>query len=49
MSAGVILVMPLTVALLLDYVPAGQTWAGSSVFNISRQIGRALAVAVFVP
>ncbi|MFJ7949479.1 MFS transporter [Streptomyces sp. NPDC096354] len=41
------LVMPPTTALLLDHVPANQTGTASGVFNTSRQIGGALAVAVF--
>ncbi|MFC9460577.1 MFS transporter [Streptomyces sp. NPDC056983] len=41
------LVMPPTTALLLDRVPAEQTGTASGVFNTSRQIGGALAVAVF--
>ncbi|WP_432182318.1 MFS transporter [Streptomyces sp. NBC_00063] len=41
------LVMPPTTALLLDHVPAEQTGTASGVFNTSRQIGGALAVAVF--
>ncbi|WP_436851144.1 MFS transporter [Streptomyces asoensis] len=41
------LVMPATTALLLERVPAEQTGTASGVFNTSRQIGGALAVAVF--
>jgi EmrB/QacA subfamily drug resistance transporter len=41
------LVMPMTTALLLDHVPAAQAGTASGVFNTSRQIGGALAVAVF--
>ncbi|WP_318216658.1 MFS transporter [Streptomyces sp. SCL15-6] len=41
------LVMPPTTALLLEPVPAEQTGTASGVFNTSRQIGGALAVAVF--
>lgn len=41
------LVMPPTTALLLEHVPAEQTGIASGVFNTSRQIGGALAVAVF--
>jgi EmrB/QacA subfamily drug resistance transporter len=41
------LVMPLTTALLLEHVPAHQTGTASGVFNTSRQVGGALAVAVF--
>ncbi|MGY0064223.1 MFS transporter [Streptomyces sp. LZ34] len=45
-SAGP-LVMPPTTALLLEHVPAQQTGTASGVFNTSRQVGGALAVAVF--
>ncbi|MEU1519096.1 MFS transporter [Streptomyces sp. NPDC005811] len=41
------LVMPPTTALLLEHVPAEQTGTAGGVFNTSRQIGGALAVAVF--
>ncbi|UGQ13959.1 MFS transporter [Yinghuangia sp. ASG 101] len=41
------LVMPPTTALLLDAVPSEQTGTAGGVFNTSRQIGGALAVAVF--
>ncbi|MEW2417525.1 MFS transporter [Streptomyces sp. NPDC046866] len=41
------LVMPPATALLLEHVPAEQTGTASGVFNTSRQIGGALAVAVF--
>ncbi|MFD7504293.1 MFS transporter [Streptomyces sp. NPDC059850] len=41
------LVMPPTTALLLEHVPVHQTGTASGVFNTSRQIGGALAVAVF--
>ncbi|MFC9457099.1 MFS transporter [Streptomyces sp. NPDC056983] len=41
------LVMPPTTALLLEHIPAEQTGTASGVFNTSRQIGGALAVAVF--
>ncbi|MCC5480553.1 DHA2 family efflux MFS transporter permease subunit [Streptomyces barringtoniae] len=41
------LVMPPTTAVLLEHVPAEQTGTASGVFNTSRQIGGALAVAVF--
>jgi MFS transporter, DHA2 family, methylenomycin A resistance protein len=41
------LVMPPTTALLLDAVPAHQAGTASAVFNTGRQIGGALAVAVF--
>ncbi|WP_317447436.1 hypothetical protein [Streptomyces collinus] len=39
--------MPPTTAVLLEHVPAKQTGTASGVFNTSRQIGGALAVAVF--
>jgi MFS transporter, DHA2 family, methylenomycin A resistance protein len=41
------LVMPPVMALLLHAVPARQAGVASGVFNTSRQIGGALAVAVF--
>jgi sugar phosphate permease len=41
------LVMPPVTAVLLQAVPSHQTGAASGVFNTSRQIGGALAVAVF--
>ncbi|MFI5963886.1 MFS transporter [Streptomyces asoensis] len=41
------LVMPPTTASLLDHVPAEQTGTAGGVFHTSRQIGGALAVAVF--
>jgi DHA2 family methylenomycin A resistance protein-like MFS transporter len=41
------LVMPPTTALLLDAVPAHRAGTASAVFNTGRQIGGALAVAVF--
>jgi DHA2 family methylenomycin A resistance protein-like MFS transporter len=41
------LVMPPTTALLLDAVPAHRAGTAGAVFNTSRQIGGALAVAVF--
>nr|BFE37898.1 MFS transporter [Actinomadura rugatobispora] len=41
------LVMPPTTAVLLDHVPAHRTGTAGGVFNTSRQIGGALAVAVF--
>ncbi|MEW2403604.1 MFS transporter [Streptomyces sp. NPDC046862] len=41
------LVMPPTTALLLEHVPAEQTGTAGGVFNTSRQVGGALAVAVF--
>jgi sugar phosphate permease len=41
------LVMPPVMALLLEAVPARRAGVASGVFNTSRQIGGALAVAVF--
>ena len=41
------LVMPMTTALLLEHVPSAQAGTDSGVFNTSRQVGGALAVAVF--
>ncbi|MEW2288358.1 MFS transporter [Streptomyces sp. NPDC047841] len=41
------LVMPPTTALLLEHVPAHHTGTAGGVFNTSRQLGGALAVAVF--
>ncbi|NUR04526.1 MAG: MFS transporter [Streptomyces sp.] len=41
------LVMPPTTALLLEHVPAHRTGTAGGVFNTSRQVGGALAVAVF--
>jgi DHA2 family methylenomycin A resistance protein-like MFS transporter len=41
------LAMPPTTALLVNSVPAQQTGAAGGVFNTSRQLGGALAVAVF--
>jgi MFS family permease len=41
------LVMPMTTALLLGHVPPAQAGTASGVFNTSRQVGGALAVAVF--
>jgi EmrB/QacA subfamily drug resistance transporter len=41
------LVMPSTMAVLLDHAPAGRTGTASGLFNTSRQVGGALAVAVF--
>jgi MFS family permease len=41
------LVMPPVTALLLNSVPDGQAGTASGVFNTSRQVGGALAVAVF--
>ncbi|MFC9056717.1 MFS transporter [Streptomyces sp. NPDC057074] len=41
------LAMPPTTALLVNSVPAQQTGTASGVFNTSRQLGGALAVAVF--
>jgi MFS family permease len=41
------LVMPMTTAQLLHHVPRAQAGTASGVFNTSRQVGGALAVAVF--
>lgn len=41
------LVMPPVMAVLLDSVPSSQAGTASGVFNTSRQVGGALAVAVF--
>jgi MFS family permease len=41
------LVMPPTMAVLLDHAPHQHAGTASAVFNTSRQIGGALAVAVF--
>jgi sugar phosphate permease len=41
------LVMPPATVLLLGAVPAHQAGVASGVFNTSRQVGGALAVAVF--
>jgi MFS transporter, DHA2 family, methylenomycin A resistance protein len=41
------LVMPPVTAVLLNAVPVGQAGTASGVFNTSRQVGGALAVAVF--
>ncbi|MFN2536444.1 MAG: MFS transporter [Pseudonocardiaceae bacterium] len=41
------LAMPPTMAVLLNSVAAHQTGTASGVFNTSRQVGGALAVAVF--
>jgi MFS family permease len=41
------LVMPATMAALLDHAPHRHAGTASAVFNTSRQIGGALAVAVF--
>jgi DHA2 family methylenomycin A resistance protein-like MFS transporter len=41
------LVMPMTTALLLEHVPPAQAGTASGVFNTSRQVGGALAIAVF--
>jgi EmrB/QacA subfamily drug resistance transporter len=41
------LVMPPVTAILLTSVPAGKAGVASGVFNASRQVGGALAVAVF--
>jgi sugar phosphate permease len=39
--------MPPVTAVLLNSVPSGQAGTASGVFNTSRQVGGALAVAVF--
>jgi sugar phosphate permease len=41
------LVMPPVMALLLNAVPVARAGVASGVFNTSRQLGGALAVAVF--
>lgn len=41
------MVMPPTTAVLLDAVPRERAGVASGVFNTSRQLGGALAVAVF--
>jgi sugar phosphate permease len=41
------MVMPPATTVLLDSVPAAQAGTASGVFNTSRQVGGALAVAVF--
>ena len=41
------LVMPPTIAVLLNVVPSHQAGTASGVFNTSRQVGGALAIAVF--
>ena len=41
------LVMPPVMALLLNAVPGSRAGTASGVFNTSRQLGGALAVAVF--
>ena len=41
------LIMPPITALLLNSVPDAQAGTASGVFNTSRQVGGALAVAVF--
>src|ERR1700680_3674600 len=41
------LAIPTTIAQLLESVPAHRSGVASSVFNTSRQLGGALAVAVF--
>ncbi|MGH8994489.1 MAG: MFS transporter [Acidimicrobiales bacterium] len=41
------LIMPPATAVLLDSIPAHQAGTASGVFNTSRQIGGALAIAVF--
>jgi sugar phosphate permease len=42
-----LLVMPPVMALLLHAVPARRAGVASGVFNTSRQVGGALAIAVF--
>ena len=44
--AGPLTIPPVT-ALLLNSVPAHQAGTASGVFNTSRQVGGALAIAVF--
>ncbi|MGW1466070.1 MFS transporter [Streptomyces sp. NPDC002308] len=46
-GAGGSLAVPALTSLLLDHVPAGQAGTASGVLNTSRQVGGALAVAVF--
>jgi DHA2 family methylenomycin A resistance protein-like MFS transporter len=46
-GAGGSLAVPAVTALLLDHVPAERAGTASGVFNASRQLGGALAVAVF--
>ena len=46
-GAGGPMVMPPTMALLLDSVPHHYAGSASGLFNTSRQVGGALAVAVF--
>jgi MFS transporter, DHA2 family, methylenomycin A resistance protein len=41
------LVMPPVTAVLLDSIPGHQAGVASGVFNTSRQVGGALAMAVF--
>ena len=41
------LAMPPTIAVLLNNVPEGLAGTASGVFNTSRQVGGALAIAVF--
>jgi predicted MFS family arabinose efflux permease len=41
------LVMPMTTALLLEHVPTIYAGTASGLFNTSRQVGGALAIAVF--
>jgi DHA2 family methylenomycin A resistance protein-like MFS transporter len=45
--AGPLLAMPPVMALLLNAVPGSRAGIASGVFNTSRQLGGALAVAVF--
>ncbi|MEU4025758.1 MFS transporter [Streptomyces anulatus] len=46
-GAGGSLAVPALTSLLLDYVPAERAGTASGVLNTSRQVGGALAVAVF--
>ncbi|WP_377267782.1 MFS transporter [Peterkaempfera sp. SMS 1(5)a] len=46
-GAGGSLAVPALTSLLLDHVPAGQAGTASGVLNTSRQVGGALAVAIF--
>ncbi|WP_330288738.1 MFS transporter [Streptomyces canus] len=46
-GTGGVIAVPAMTALLLDHVPAERAGTASGVFNASRQVGGALAVAVF--
>lgn len=46
-GTGGVIALPAVTALLLDRVPAERAGTASGVFNASRQVGGALAVAVF--